>query len=82
MNLLVICHVSFKGFKILMASAKTQEFSWGMMQAELMSVELSGIGVMLPLNLEVYVYVKIKLCAPHVTQCNLCNILRISSCTH
>lgn len=57
MNLLVISHIIFKGLEKLVASAKTQEFSWRKMQVELMSVELSGIGVTLPLNVEVYVCV-------------------------
>jgi hypothetical protein len=70
----------FQWVEKIRAGAKTQEFSWRMIQVEFMSVELSGLGVMIPLNLEVYVYVEIKLCAQPVIHCSLYDILHISSC--
>jgi len=62
MNLLVMCHISFKGLKISGQRKDMREFSWRMMQVELMSAALSGIGVMLPLNLEVYIYMSKSNC--------------------
>lgn len=59
--------LSFTRLKKLVASAKPQEFSWRKVQDEFMSIELPEIGVMVPLHLEVYVYVMIKLCAQRVT---------------
>jgi len=79
------CNVSYKFQRVEKISGQRKdmrEFSWRMMQVELMSAALSGIWVMLPLNLEVYIYVKVKLCVQHVTQCTLYDILHISSCTH